>query len=176
MRGVILYGPPASGKDTVTHALENLDPRYRLYRRLKVGEGRTDGYRMSTQAEVDELRRRGEIVWENRRYGSLYVVDRPALLANLATHYPVVHLGQVEAVRAVATATVSDAAWCIVSLWCPREIAAKRLRGRGSPDVAERLAAWDQTQPLDGADLTINTAVDTPEQAATQVHAQAPRP
>lgn len=48
MPAVMLYGPPAAGKDTVTEALIRLDRSYRLYQRLKVGAGRTDGYRMTT--------------------------------------------------------------------------------------------------------------------------------
>ena len=33
--GVILYGPPAAGKDTITGELLALDPRYRQFSRLK---------------------------------------------------------------------------------------------------------------------------------------------
>ncbi|MGH2941284.1 MAG: hypothetical protein ACRDLN_00705 [Solirubrobacteraceae bacterium] len=41
--GVALYGPPASGKDTITRALTELDARYVHYLRLKAGSGRSDG-------------------------------------------------------------------------------------------------------------------------------------
>jgi hypothetical protein len=44
---------------------------------------------------------RGDIVWENERYGAVYLVDRPSLLAYLASHVPVLHLGQADAVDAV---------------------------------------------------------------------------
>jgi len=35
--GVLLYGPPAAGKDTVSAALIAVDARYVLFERLKVG-------------------------------------------------------------------------------------------------------------------------------------------
>ncbi|MGV9303830.1 hypothetical protein ACWDLG_10705 [Nonomuraea sp. NPDC003727] len=37
LQGIVLYGPPASGKDTVTAALRRLDPRFVLLPKLKVG-------------------------------------------------------------------------------------------------------------------------------------------
>ncbi|MGH3686136.1 MAG: hypothetical protein ACRDRU_06545 [Pseudonocardiaceae bacterium] len=76
---VILYGPPAAGKDTVTNALTWLDSSYQLYQRLKVGAGRTAGYRRTTLSHVDALRSAGCVIWETRRYGALYVIDRASL-------------------------------------------------------------------------------------------------
>ena len=103
MDAVILYGPPAAGKDTVMKGLTSLDARYVLLQRLKVGPGRRDGYAMTTDAALDQLRDDGQVIWENRRYGSRHVVDLPRLRAELAAgHVPVLHLGQPEGVRAVA--------------------------------------------------------------------------
>ncbi|MBA9002065.1 kinase [Thermomonospora cellulosilytica] len=170
MFGVILYGPPASGKDTVTEELKRLDGRYRQFERLKSGSGRSRGYRMTTESAIDDLRSRGEVIWENRRYGALYVVDRPSLVQSLGTGIPVLHLGQVEAVGAVIGA-IPDAAWLTVSLWCPRDVAATRLIGRGSTDMHDRLRAWDETEPLPTADLIINTAEISAQQAAQAINA-----
>ncbi|SCL15967.1 guanylate kinase [Micromonospora rhizosphaerae] len=169
MRGVILYGPPAAGKDTITQALSDLDPAYRLFRRLKAGPGRAVGYRMTTPEHVDQLRAAGDVVWENHRYGAVYAVDRPTLQAGLLDHVPVLHLGQVEAVQAVKSA-VPEARWLVVYLWCPREVAEDRILARATGDTADRLQAWDQTQPLSGADLAIDTATVAPDEAARQVH------
>ncbi|MEV4758943.1 kinase [Micromonospora sp. NPDC049559] len=165
-RGLILYGPPAAGKDTITRRLHALNGRYELFPRLKAGPGRTAGYRMTTPDALNELRDRGEIVWENHRYGATYAVDRPELVARLARQIPVLHLGQVEAINAVIQAT-PEARWTVAFLWCPRETAEIRIKERGTGDTAERLKAWDETKHITAeADLTINTLVTEPDDAA----------
>src|SRR6185312_436168 len=130
MPAIILYGPPAAGKDTVTAALTSLDESYRLYRRLKVGGGRTDGYRMTTLSHVNVLRSSGAVAWETRRYGALYIVDRTSLAEMLTVCIPVLHLGQVEAVKAI-TGTLTTQ-WLTVWLWCPRDVAVRRIVERGT--------------------------------------------
>ncbi len=140
---VILYGPPASGKDTVTRALASIDSRYALFPRLKIGSGSTSGYRMATPGDLAALQDDGQVLYQNYRYGSTYVVDRPHLTAMLsAGQIPVVHLGQAEGIRAVGG---YPANWVIVALWCARSTTAHRARARGSADIAARLAAWDET-------------------------------
>jgi guanylate kinase len=170
-QGVILYGPPASGKDTITAALHTLDPTYVLFPRLKAGPGRTIGYRLTNPQTLDKLAQAGEIVFENTRYNSRYAIDRPELLRRLERHVPVVHLGQVEAVAAVKAAAPLTR-WLVVSLWCPREVAATRIVDRGTGDADYRLQAWDTTEELNTADLHINTAVLPPEAAARTVDQQ----
>jgi guanylate kinase len=169
MKGIILYGPPAAGKDSITTALHQLDSRYALYHRLKVGPGRTAGYRMADEATVDALRANGDVVWENRRYDALYVVDRPSLAQRLGNGIPVVHLGQLPAVDAV-TEAVPGSRWLVVYVWCPRDVAEERIIARGTGDTAARLAAWDATEPLPDSDLTLNTAQVLPLDAARQIH------
>jgi guanylate kinase len=172
MYGVLLYGPPAAGKDTVTAALHDLEPMYVLFQRLKAGPGRSTGYRMTKAATIDDLRQTGNIVWENRRYGSVYAIDRPSLLECLQSHAPVVHLGQSEAVDAVIDA--APASWLVVSLWCARETARARLIARGATDIADRLRAWDETPPPMRVDLAIDTGHISPADAARQIHRLAP--
>ena len=172
MPAMILYGPPAAGKDTVTEALTRLNESYRLYQRLKVGAGRTVGYRMTTLPHVDALRSAGSLVWENRRYDALYVVDRASLAGMLKVCIPVLHLGQVGAVKAV-TAALPIATRCVtVWLWCPRDVALGRITERGTGDTTARLRAWDETAPLPGADVSINTAHLHPANAAAIIHSR----
>lgn len=174
--GIALYGAPASGKDTITEALSELDSRYVHFWRLKAGGGRTEGYRLCTLAEIEELRNRGLIIYENVRYDSLYAVDRPALDALFARDLvPVVHLGQLEGVRALAC---YPALWLSVLLHCRRDTAEQRAWERGSNDISARLHAWDETgrevahaRPDDFA-LRIDTDRTSPAHAAQTIDAQ----
>ncbi|MGW0359256.1 hypothetical protein ACWDXV_34130 [Nocardia nova] len=166
--GVILYGPPAAGKDTVTTALAALDPRYSLFRRLKVGPGRTTGYRIGTEADMAALESAGKIIYANSQYGATYVIDRPEferlLVAGLT---PVVHLGQADAVD-ILTAATPAINWVTVDLRCPRDVARTRIDARGTGDTADRLQVWDRTPPLTRSDLSIDTSV-TPAASAARL-------
>ncbi|MFI5491271.1 UTRA domain-containing protein [Actinoplanes sp. NPDC051859] len=173
-RGVILYGPPASGKDTVTAALRTLDPTFTLFARLKAGPGRTHGYRMIDDSELERIRHSGEIIWANERYGATYVVDRGALADSLVRGVPVLHLGQVEAIAEVLAATPGTR-WTTVSLRCPREVGEARIAARATGDLPARMIAWDRTEPLPNADLVIDTALTTPGEAARLIFAAVSR-
>ncbi|MFE2727079.1 HAD family hydrolase [Kitasatospora sp. NPDC059327] len=171
--GVLLFGPPASGKDTVTATLTQQDQRYRQFERLKVGTGRTAGYRMGDPELLEELRASGAVVYENSRYDSVYVTDRPGLDEAFAHSVPVMHLGQIDGVRAVHDGY--PAQWLTVLLWSPREVTEARSTGRGDADTPARLAAWDATRadlddnPDFRFDLTIRTDEVGPEAAAEQI-------
>ncbi|MFF2549072.1 HAD family hydrolase [Kitasatospora sp. NPDC058063] len=173
VRGVILYGPPAAGKDTVTRSLADLGASFSLFSRVKIGPGRSAGYRMGTPEQLEELRVSGAIVYENSRYESTYVTDRPGLDAAFKAGIPVMHLGQVDGVRAVLDGY--PAQWLTVLLWCPREVTEARSAGRGDADTPARLAAWDSTRAdLDANpdfrfDLTIRTDSVSPTAAAAQI-------
>ncbi|MGX9923539.1 phosphotransferase-like protein [Streptomyces sp. NPDC002248] len=168
--GVILYGPPASGKDTVTTALTELDPTYAQFARLKVGSGKAVGYRMATAQQLHELEAAGDVVYANSRYDNTYAIDRPGVGAAFAAGVPVVHLGQVDGIRALVDGYLAD--WSVVLLWCPREVTEQRSVGRGDSDTAARLAAWDATREDMNAhpgmtwDLTIDTTEASPQDAA----------
>ncbi|KZM73286.1 phosphotransferase-like protein [Nocardia terpenica] len=168
---VILYGPPASGKDTITDAMIAANPAFQLFRRLKVGTGRTATYRMTTFDHVAALENSGDVIWSNSRYDATYAVDRPELnrMVN-ADQIPVLHLGQVEAIEAVLAA-MPHLRWTTVELWCPRDIAEQRIRARTTGDTDARLAAWDATVaiPQGMADLRIDTSAHSPAESAQQI-------
>lgn len=172
--GVIFYGPPASGKDTIDAALCVLDTRFRHFERLKVGSGKVSGYRITTSSVVQSLRETGEVIWENSRYGATYVVDRPGLVEALERAIPVLHLGQPEAIEAVRSATPA-VHWTVVELTTPRDVAIERFDQRNPHDAADRLKAWDETPPLKNASLRIDTSKTSVEEAANQIHTEAVR-
>ncbi|GAA3163551.1 guanylate kinase [Streptomyces ramulosus] len=169
-QGVVLYGPPAAGKDTVTTALAEVNSRYAQFERLKVGTGKSAGYRMGASEQLHELEAAGDVVYANVRYGNTYVIDRPGLDAAFAVGVPVVHLGQVDGIRALVDGY--SAGWLVVLLWCPREVTAQRSAARGDTDTGARLAAWDATrEDLDAHpdfdwDLTVDTTAAAPQEAA----------
>ncbi|WP_082853971.1 MULTISPECIES: kinase [Nocardia] len=167
--GVLLYGPPASGKDTVTAALSRLDPQFQLFERLKDGPGRTTGYRMISPERFDQLRDSGDLIWTNTRYRARYAIDRSGLLQLLeAGRIPVVHAGQPEAISAVVAATPA-VSWTVVALRVDRDAAISRIAARATGDFAERLAAWDETPSLTSPALTIDTTRTPPDAAASLI-------
>lgn len=169
-RGVILYGPPASGKDTVTRALTKLDSRYAQFARLKIGTGKSSGYRMGTVERLRGLEAAGHVIYANSRYGNTYVIDRPGLSGAFDAGVPVVHLGQVNGIRALVDGYPAE--WAVALLWCPREVTAQRSSSRGDRDIAARLAAWEATRedldahPHMAWDLSVDTTVTTPGESA----------
>ncbi|KIF72759.1 guanylate kinase [Streptomyces sp. 150FB] len=169
-QGVILYGPPAAGKDTITTALIELNSKYAQFARLKVGAGKSTGYRMGTPEHLLVLEAAGDVVYANARYGNTYIIDRPGLAEAAALGVPVVHLGQVDGICALVNGYPSD--WIVVLLWCPREVTAQRSAERGDSDTTARLAAWEATcEDLDTHpdlvwDLTVDTTAASPQDAA----------
>jgi guanylate kinase len=183
--GILLYGPPAAGKDTITTALAELDPRYAPFHRLKIGSGKSAGYRMGTDEQLAELEASGDVIYRNERYGNVYVVDRPGLEQAMSdAMIPIVHLGQVAGVEQVDT--LFPARWVRVLLWCSRATTSERSRQRGDADTPARLTAWDATEtdlaahPHAGWHLRVDTDVATPSEAAQQIDAlvrsSTPRP
>ncbi|MFE7805891.1 guanylate kinase [Streptomyces sp. NPDC057430] len=142
-RGIILYGPPAAGKDTVTAALTRLGG-YAQFTRLKVGSGKTDGYRMAGAEQLRELEAADDVIYRNERYGNVYVIDRPGLQDAFTAGVPVVHLGQVAGVQDLLAGY--PAGWLTVLLWCPKSVTEARSYGRGDADTAKRLTVWDETR------------------------------
>jgi guanylate kinase len=172
---VILYGPPAAGKDTITAALTALDGRYVHFDRLKVGANAGAPYRAASADDLDRLQAEGLILYANERYGNVYAIDRPRLDdITTAGRVPVVHLGQVAGIHALHAEY--PARWLTVLLWCPREVTATRARQRGSTDVAERLTVWDETKTdlaaagVEVFDLVLRTDQRPPDEAAVHIH------
>ncbi|WP_130407066.1 kinase [Micromonospora violae] len=170
-KGLILYGAPATGKDTITAELVHREPCFEHFKRLKFGSGRSAGYRMIDHGQAQILRQSPEmILWENSRYGSTYFVDRPGLerVWDLG-RVPVVHLGQVEAVEAIARDSASGAIWTVVELHCQPAILYDRIRSRQTGDDVQRFAAVAHTNRLPVADIRIDTGSVPVAEAAEKI-------
>ncbi|MEU9120080.1 guanylate kinase [Streptomyces sp. NPDC048506] len=173
-QGILLYGPPASGKDTITAALCELHDAYSAFTRLKIGSGRTRGYRMGTAEQLAELEAREDVIYRNDRYGNIYLVDRPGLTEAMQDgRIPILHLGQIAGLEVVVEKF--PASWSRVLLWCSRESTAIRSKGRGDSDTEARLAAWDATAQDVAAsadfawDLRLDTDAMSPTEAAQDI-------
>lgn len=142
--GVILYGPPGSGKDTITSELVQLRPEFALFERLKAGPGRRTGYRLTTVDHIEELSRAGGLLYRNSRYDAEYAIDRQGVASLVeADRVPVLHVGQVVGVSAVAAFPLQ---WIRVLLWCPLDVSESRSIGRGDKDVEARVKVWHETR------------------------------
>ncbi|MGW4619532.1 guanylate kinase [Streptomyces sp. NPDC004592] len=141
---MILYGPPGSGKDTITRELCRLRPEFALFERLKAGPGRTTGYRLTTADHIEELSRAGELLYRNARYEAEYAIDRQGVAALVdGGRIPVLHMGQVAGVGAVAAFPLY---WIRVLLWCPLDVTESRSIGRGDRDAKVRMNVWRETR------------------------------
>ncbi|GAA4092334.1 guanylate kinase [Nonomuraea soli] len=142
-RGIILYGPPASGKSTLTRALTSLDPRFVLLRKLKAGNRRgASEYVFVGWEELAQLRAQGRLLVESERYGNAYAISVDQLAAHEALgQVPIAHMGNIPDLRRLA----ESGDWLTVLLWIPRAECLRRSRERDDPDTTARLIAWDET-------------------------------
>lgn len=165
--GVLLYGAPGTGKDTVTAAL-TVTGRFAHFPPLKCGSGRAAGYRPITSDELLALDP-DEILWRTNAYESVYVVDRSGVEAVLAAGLiPVLHLGVPAAVEAIPS-RMAHIDWLTVELSCPREVAHARIVARRTGDAAARMARWDATPHLEHAALRIDTSSTAASDAADEI-------
>jgi guanylate kinase len=174
-RGLILYGPPAAGKDSVTQALTDIDAGYQLLRKLKAGRGNQRGYRFRSAADLDRMESAGDLLYRSTRYGNEYAIDIRALDHVVGRGaVPIVHMGQLVGVTAVQS--YAAIRWHAVLLWCARGVALERVSQRGDRDATERGMAWDETradllsQPRFSFDLAIRTDRASVAKSAAVIH------
>lgn len=162
MKGLVLLGPPAAGKDTITTLLEQRSD-LRLVRKVKAGSGRAAGYRLVSSETFDGHAERGEMISAVERYGNRYGVLRSDVVAvQQDGHVPVVHTASPDEAKRLVE---EGMALCLI--WCSRSTSSERLNARDQSSVAERLAVWDQLQSeLGDAESLLDIVVDTTNRSA----------
>ncbi|MEO3785896.1 guanylate kinase [Actinocorallia sp. B10E7] len=175
-QGVILYGPPTSGKDTITDELTRRESRFLFLPKLKAGFSGPDpgrGHRLISFMMMEALERSGALAVVTNRHRDIYAVDRQGVEDAAASgRVPVIHMDDVADLTRLREAV--PITWLTVLLWTPREVCAERPAGRGD-DTADRLQAWDETRADLGRagtgvfDLEIRTDEVTAAEAAHQI-------
>jgi guanylate kinase len=166
---LVLYGPPASGKDVITTELVRQDPAFELYRPLRTGPI-SDRYRHLAKGAALPARIAFHVV---ERYGRRYVFDEAEVSRLLAaSRTPVLHLGQLDGVQRLQALYPSA---IVVQLVCSRDTCQARSAGRADVDLADRLTAWDATaadlarHPDFPFALALDTEALIPAEAAVQI-------
>lgn len=123
--GILLAGPPGSGKRTVTFALASLRLSYAPFPALTVARQPSIHAAPTTQRYLEELRAWAQIFHEYTAEGATYAYDRERL-SKLRTQgrIPVACVDDVDALPAFER---EDVDWLRILLWCPREEAERRL-------------------------------------------------
>ncbi|WP_232660556.1 hypothetical protein [Pseudonocardia sp. TRM90224] len=143
-RGILLAGPPASGKRTVTFALTSLRRSYAPFPALTVGSDTRVAAERTTQRHLDELKAWAQVFHEFTSDGARYVYDRERLnRIREQGRIPVACVDDIDVLRAFER-EADD--WLQVLLWCPREEAERRLAATGvAPDRAA-VRRWDRSE------------------------------
>ena len=175
--GILLAGPPASGKRTVAFALTSLRRSYARVPALTTATDPPVDAEPAARAHLDELRSWAQVLHEFTVDGSGYLYDRerPAGLREQG-RLPVVC---VEDADAPAAFRRESAGWLPVLLWCPAPEARARA-GRGLRGPVDRgwTRRWERSSTaLLGAathfTLTLRTDRLDAVDAARIIHAAA---
>ncbi len=147
--GILLAGPPASGKRTVALALSSLRRGYAHVSALTTATQPVLSAVPTSQRYLDDLSSWAQLFYEFRVEGARYVYDRERLdRLRGQGRLPVVCVEDIDALSAFER---ESGDWLPVLVWCPREHARDRLTLRRA--ISERSAIitrswtrrWDQS-------------------------------
>jgi hypothetical protein len=127
--GILLAGPPASGRRTTVFALETLRRTYAHVPALTTTPDPTVDAEKVTQRHLDELRSWAQLFHEVTLDGHSFTHDRERLVQlREKGRMPVVC---VEDAPALDAFDHESDGWLPVLLWCPREVAEQRTADPG---------------------------------------------
>ncbi len=148
---ILLSGPPASGKDSLTEALHGIDPKFVHFRKHRAGSGGQPGaaYIDISVSQFERMAQQNRFAQWHDRYGRYYGVAVEELDRTLSTaKIPIIHVGKYQNLLALRQHPLLRPALSILLL-CSRAAAGVRLENRHAGQLGEveaRLAAFDQEQ------------------------------
>ena len=79
-------------------------------------------------------------------------------------------MGSSPSVKAATGAVATQ--WVMALLWCARDVTVRRIAEWGTGNAAARLRAWDETETLPDADMSVKTAELDPADADAAIHSR----
>ena len=154
---VVLSGMPASGKDTISDMICEMDKRFVPFKKHRsVGEfdKKKDTYFNITQDEFEKKIINGDFIQYHQRYGRYYGISEEVLLSYLQKdEIPIIHIGRIENYYAflgniVGFQKKNDLSLEVIhiQLWETAEDLRERIVNREKDDeeAAKRIAAMEQ--------------------------------
>jgi len=144
---LLLSGTPASGKDTITRLLLELDPRFRHFKKHRSSDQeKADGtYIHVTSNEFSSLLAQGAFLQHHYRYDRGYGVAHSELDQHWAKgEIPIIHVGKYENISPIRTQEVKATS---VLLMVSLSETQRRLHQRHTDDIEEverRIAAYHE--------------------------------
>ena len=147
---ILLCGPPASGKDTITTLLARKNNIFRHFRKHRVpprenGKNNPPSYIRVSIDEYLTMIRDNEFVQFHQRYGRFYGVSRKTLEKHLRDgQIPIIHTGKVYDLMELDASFGNNSAKIL--LWESKENIRERLKLRhpGDPrEIQRRLQSYD---------------------------------
>lgn len=145
---ILLSGTPASGKDTITKILSQLDRRFCHFRKHKISSGGKldESYFLVSAEEFENRKKSGGFIQYHERYGRGYGVSVEEFLrVRKMGKIPIIHVGKYENLQAFRDYGLTDSAISVL-LYADRKVTKDRLklRHRENEEVEQRLVAYNE--------------------------------
>ncbi|MEH7224457.1 hypothetical protein V7112_11680 [Bacillus sp. JJ1566] len=139
---ILVCGPPASGKDTLTARLSKIDNRFWHFQKHRGIDGVIPNNQASSQyiniprSKFEEMIMRNEFIQYHQRYDRYYGISQKVLKDNINNgKIPIIHVGRIENLYELEN-KIEDKVIKIF-VWAPLNILEQRLNKRHPGNQAE---------------------------------------
>jgi len=145
---ILLSGTPASGKDTLTHKLTELDNRFVHFKKHKIATGGKldDTYYLISKTEFDHMAETNQFVQYHYRYDRGYGVSYVELeRLKKENKIPIIHVGKYENIMKFRESGLKNI--LSILIYTDKKETEKRLniRHKDNPyEIEKRLKAYDE--------------------------------